>query len=159
MTVMTRGARQRGSLPVLLVFLTAVVVVAGLGSLATVGNSDGWYDDAAKPWFTPPDWLFGPVWTTLYLMMALAAWLVWRNGGSTVVWWVQLALNLAWSPVFFALEQLWLGFVVIVALDVAVAITLVLFRGFSRTAAWLFVAYLAWVLYATALNAGVAVLN
>lgn len=159
MTAISRGPRQRAALPALGIFLAAAAAVAVLGSLATIGNVDGWYADADKPGFTPPNWLFGPVWTVLYVLMALAAWLVWRRGGPTATWWVQLGLNLAWTPVFFGLEQLWLGFVVIVALDVAVLVTLVVFAGFSRVAAWLFVPYLAWTLFATALNLGIAVLN
>src|SRR4051812_11602596 len=98
MSVMTRGTRQRGPGAALGAFAAATVVVAVLGSLATAGNVDGWYADADKPWFTPPNWLFGPVWTALYAAMAIAAWLVWREGGPTGIWWTQLALNLAWTP-------------------------------------------------------------
>lgn len=159
MTALTRGPRQREAVPALAVFLAAVAAVAVIGSLATIGNVDGWYADADKPGFTPPNWLFGPVWTVLYVMMAVAAWLVWRRGGPTAAWWVQLVLNLAWTPTFFALEQPWLALVVIVALDAAVLTTLVVFSGFSRAAAWLFAPYLAWSLFATALNLGIAVLN
>lgn len=139
--------------------LVACLAVAGLGGLATAGNVDGWYADADKPFFNPPNWLFAPVWTALYVAMAVAAWLVWRRGGDLRIWWVQLALNLAWTPVFFAGEQLWLGLVVIVALDVAVAVTMVRFWRVSRVAGALFAPYLAWVLFATALNASIAALN
>ena len=97
-------------------FLAAAFAVAALGSLATINNVDGWYADAAKPPFNPPNWLFGPVWTILYAAMAVAAWLVWRKGGDLRLWWIQLAINLAWTPVFFAAELLWPGLVVIVAL-------------------------------------------
>lgn len=159
MSVQTEGIGQRRTAPTLALFLAAVLAVAVLGSLATSGAVDGWYAEAEKPGFTPPNWVFGPVWSALYVAMAVAAWLVWRNGGSTRIWWVQLALNLAWTPVFFALEQTWLALVVILALDVAVLATLVGFRRHSRPAAWLIAPYLAWTLYATALNLGVAVLN
>ncbi len=144
---------------VLVGLLAAVAAVAVLGSLATINNVDGWYADADKPFFNPPNWLFGPVWTTLYVAMAVAAWLVWRRHGDLRIWWVQLALNLAWTPVFFAGQWLWAGLVVIIALDVAVAVTLVTFWRTSRAAGLLFVPYLAWVLFATALNLAIASLN
>lgn len=144
---------------VLLGLLAACFAVAGLGSLATIPNVDGWYADAAQPWFTPPNAVFGPVWTVLYVLIAVSGWLAHRAGASLVPWWVQLALNLAWTPIFFAAEQLWLGLVVIVALDAAVVWTLARFARASRAAAWLLVPYLAWVLFATALNTGIAVLN
>jgi benzodiazapine receptor len=137
----------------------ACFVVAALGGLATSGAVDGWYAEADTPWFTPPNGVFGPVWTVLYAAMGVAAWLVWRRGGSLVVWWVQLALNLAWTPTFFGAELLWPAVAVIVALDVAVAVTLLRFLPVSRLAAALFVPYLVWVLYATALNVGIAALN
>jgi len=139
--------------------LLATFAVAGLGSLATTSGVDGWYQDADKPWFNPPNWLFAPVWTVLYAAMAVAAWLVWRRGGDLRLWWLQLLLNLAWTPVFFALEQRWAGLVVIVALDIAIALTLRSFWRVSRAAGVLLVPYLAWTLFATALNLAIAALN
>jgi translocator protein len=137
----------------------AVAAVAVLGSLANAGNVDGWYADAEKPPFNPPNWIFAPVWTTLYILMAVAAWMVLRAGGDLVAWWVQLVLNLAWTPVFFELQWTWGALAVIIALDVAVIVTIVRFRAWSRAAATLLVPYLAWVLFATALNLAIAVLN
>lgn len=141
------------------VYLAASALVAWLGSLATVGNVDGWYRDADKPSFNPPDALFGPVWTVLYVAMAVAVWLAWRRGAPTGIWWVQLGLNLAWTPVFFGLQQLWLGLVVIVLLDLAVLATILAFRRWSRPAALLLVPYLGWILFATVLNGSIAALN
>lgn len=152
-------SERKGNGLMLVVFLAASGLVAFLGSLATRSNVDGWYRDADKPWFNPPDALFGPVWTVLYVAMAVAAWLAWRRGAPTGIWWVQLALNLAWTPVFFGLEQLWLGLVVILLLDLAVVATIVTFRRNSRAASWLLAPYLAWILFATALNLGIALLN
>lgn len=149
----------------LLGFLLATFVVAALGGLATAGNVDGWYASADKPPFNPPNWLFGPVWTVLYIAMAVAAWLVWRTADSPTrtrflqVWWVQLAFNLAWTPTFFAAELLWPAVGVIVVLDVLVALTIVLAWRVSRVAGSLLLPYLAWVLFATALNVSLAVLN
>lgn len=139
--------------------LAACFAVAALGGLATAGNVDGWYATADKPAFNPPSWLFAPVWTALYAAMAVAAWLVRRRGGSLGLWWVQLALNLAWTPVFFAAELLWPALGVIIALDVAVAATTIVLWRTSRAAGLLLVPYLAWILYATVLNASIAWLN
>lgn len=149
---------------VLVGFLAAAYGVAVLGGLATASNVEGWYADAEKPPLTPPDWLFAPTWTLLYGLMAVAAWLGWRRRedapravrSALVPWWVQLGLNLAWTPVFFAAELLWPALAVIVALDVVVAITILRFRRVSPVAAWLLVPYLAWLLFATWLNLGVA---
>ncbi|TCI98756.1 TspO/MBR family protein [Aeromicrobium sp. IC_218] len=144
---------------VLVGLLAATAVVAALGAWANAGETTGWYQDAEKPPWNPPSWVFGPVWTVLYVAMAVAAWLVWRRGGGLGLWWTQLAFNLAWSPVFFALQWLWPGLVVILVLDVLVALCVWRFRRSSVAAAWLMVPYLAWTLYATTLNAAIAVLN
>ena len=156
---MSTTTRTRPGWLVLLGFLAVTFAVAAIGGLSSAGNVDGWYASADKPSFNPPNWLFGPVWTVLYVAMAVAAWIVWRRGGDLRIWWVQLALNLAWTPTFFAAELLWPAVVVIVALDIAVAVTLVRFWKVSRVAGALFVPYLAWVLYATALNAAIAALS
>ena len=156
---MTTTVDRPRSLVWLVGLLVASFAVAALGGIATAGNVDGWYASADKPSFNPPNWLFAPVWTTLYAAMAVAAWLVWRRGGDLWTWWVQLALNLAWTPVFFAGQWLWPALVVIIALDVAVAVTTVAFWRVSRPAGLLFVPYLAWVLFATALNTAIAALN
>jgi tryptophan-rich sensory protein len=155
-----RRPQARPSAAALVGFLAASLVVAGLGGLATAGNVDGWYADADKPSWTPPDSVFGPVWTTLYVAMAVGAWLVWRHGGlreqrrPLALYAAQLLLNLAWTPTFFAAEQLELALVVIVALDVVLAATLVAFWRVDRAAGALLVPYLAWCLFATSLNAG-----
>ena len=144
---------------VLVGLVAACFAVAALGGLATAGTVDGWYASADKPGFTPPNWLFGPVWSVLYLLIGVAGWLAWRRGAPLLVWWVQLALNLAWTPVFFGAELLWPGLAVIVALDVAVVATIVVFARRSRAAAVLLAPYLGWILFATALNLRLAQLN
>jgi tryptophan-rich sensory protein len=151
------------------VYAAAVVVVAGIGGLATSAGqgTDGWYAAADKPSFTPPGWLFGPVWTVLYAAMAAAAWRLSRRrqeGASEAaallrLWWLQLALNFLWTPLFFAGQLLWLAFVDILLLDAVVAVLVVRAWRVDRVAAWLLAPYLAWILFATALNAGVAALN
>ena len=146
-------------------FLGASATVAALGGLASAGGVDGWYQAAAKPPWTPPDAVFGPVWTILYAGMAVAAWRVWdRYGwagarGALTTYGVQLALNCAWSPVFFGAQQVGAGLAVILCLDAAILATIIAFHRLDRAAAALLVPYLAWCLYASTLNAGILVLN
>jgi benzodiazapine receptor len=142
-------------------FLLAVLVVAAVGGLAA-GNASAQYADLRQPSFAPPSWLFGPVWTVLYLMIGFAGWLLWRTGGwspALTAWVVQLALNAAWTPLFFAADLLGWALAEIVVLMVAVVVTIALSRPRSRLAAWLLVPYLAWVGFATVLNAAFWHLN
>lgn len=131
--------------------------LAGAGGALFTDAS--WYQELARPSWSPPPWLFGPVWLTLYTMMGVAAWLVWRQGPSArrrqaMTWFgVQLALNAAWTPVFFGLHSLGGGLVVIVALIGAIAMMMLRYRQASTVAFALTVPYLAWVSFATALNA------
>lgn len=152
---------------VLLAFVVVCFAAAGLGSLFTTPEvaAGGWYDSLDKPFFTPPAFLFGPVWTVLYLAMAVSGWLVWRRAGfyrakvAMTLFFAQLALNLLWSAIFFGLRAPGLGLVEIVVLWVAILATILVFRRISRPAALLLVPYLAWVTFATALNAGIWLLN
>jgi tryptophan-rich sensory protein len=146
--------------------IVPVGVVGVLGSAATLPNIPSWYQGLAKPPLTPPNAIFGPTWTILYLMMAVAIWRVLSRPGdrpgrqrAVVVYFVQLALNTAWSWVFFALHSPVLGLVVILALLVAIVTTIRFFAGIDRVAAWLLAPYLAWVAFASYLNAGVWWLN
>lgn len=146
----------------LLQILGSIVVaqLAGIiGAWATASSVRSWYPTLEKPWFTPPNWLFGPAWITLYTLMGIAAWLVWRHGSSEpAVRWalalygVQLVINAAWSPVFFGLRAPGPGLAVIVVLWFAIVATIVAFGRVSSAAAWLLAPYIAWVTYATALN-------
>ncbi len=117
-----------------------------------------WYASLRKPSWNPPGWIFGPVWTALYAMMAVAAWLVWRRGGFAAQrrplgWFLaQLALNAAWTPLFFGLHWPGVAFAEIVLLWLAIVATLAAFRRVSRTATLLLVPYLLWVTFATVLN-------
>lgn len=155
----------------LLLFIAIAFGVAALGSIATFQNVDGWYADANKALWNPPNIVFGPVWTVLYTLMAVAAWLVWREPFSAArrralrVYIAQLVLNAIWTPAFFGLypaigvAALWGALVIILALDVMVLITMLRFWPVRRLAAVLLIPYWAWVLYATTLNAALAVLN
>ncbi|MGO4572233.1 TspO/MBR family protein [Microvirga sp. 2TAF3] len=150
-------------------FLIAVVPVAAagiLGSIATTPNIPTWYANLVKPGFTPPNWLFGPVWTLLYLMMAYAFWRILSlpkgmpgRSAAVTAFVLQLTLNALWSWAFFGAQSPLAGLVVIVALIAAITATIRTFWPLDHTAALLFVPYLCWVAYATALNAAVWWLN
>lgn len=130
----------------------------GAASLGAFFMPGEWYATLKKPSWNPPGWIFGPVWSALYVLMAVAAWLVWQRGGFAAqrrplaLFLVQLALNAAWTPLFFGLHWPGLAFAEIVLLWLAIAATLAAFRPVSRTAAWLLVPYLAWVSFAAVLN-------
>ncbi len=163
-----RSALRSGA--ALLGFLALSLLVGGVGAIVSQPAIEGWYAEAAKPMWTPPNAAFGPVWTVLYLAMSVAAWLVWRRPASRdrsralTVYGVQLAVNAAWSPAFFGLGALiggpglWIALGIIVALDFAVLATIIRFGDVSRAAAALLVPYWLWVLYATTLNAAIAAL-
>ncbi|GAA1396935.1 TspO/MBR family protein [Catellatospora coxensis] len=135
-------------------FFAAVIAVALVGSLAVARPADD-YAALARPGWAPPSWLFGPVWTVLYAMIAVAGWLVWRRAGWGPAMWaytLQLVLNAIWTPLFFGAGQRGLAFADIVALWLAIAATVLLFRRISALAAWLLVPYWLWVTFAGALN-------
>ncbi len=148
----------------LAVWLLLCFAVAGVSGGFTAREVRGWYRTLHRPAFAPPNWVFGPVWTLLYTMMAVAAWLVWTSPTATAsgsgkslaiaLFLIQLALNFAWSWLFFAQHRIGWALVEIVALWVAILATVLAFRGISPMAAALLLPYLAWVTFATALNAG-----
>ncbi len=145
-------------------FLLVVAVIAGAGSLFTSTGVSAWYRQLTRPSWTPPDWLFGPVWTLLYLGMAVAVWLVWkqrlpRSRWAIGVWLLQLLLNGAWSPIFFGAHSTGGGLVIIVLLWLAILATVSVFWRLSRLAAILMLPYLAWVTFASALNLALWKLN
>jgi translocator protein len=153
---------RRQSWLALIVLIVVCFAVAGLGGMATAPSIPNWYAGLAKPSWTPPSWLFGPVWSVLYLSMAVAAWLVWRKGNALVpmiLFTVQLAFNLAWSWLFFGLHSPGAAFVDIVLLWVAIAATLLAFWRQSPVAGMLFVPYLGWVSFAAVLNFAIWRLN
>jgi tryptophan-rich sensory protein len=140
-------------------------MAGAIGSLATFPNIAGWYLALNKPFFTPPNWAFGPVWLTLYLLMGIAFFMVWNKGlnkktrPALQIFGIQLALNTLWSIVFFGFQSIFAGLVVIVLLWLAILWTMARFWKISRPAGWLLVPYIVWVTIATALNAAVWLLN
>lgn len=128
---------------------------------ALVGSSfpvDSWYEGLEKPSWNPPSWVFGPVWTLLYILMAVAAWLVWRKGGfggaalPLALYLAQLALNAAWSWLFFGAHRIGLALADIVALLTLIIAIAVMFRRVLPLAGWFMAPYAAWVAFATVLN-------
>ncbi|MDP3898752.1 MAG: TspO/MBR family protein [Mesorhizobium sp.] len=140
-----------------------VVLVLGGGLLMGASNLPGpWYDALQKPWFNPPNWLFGPAWTTLYILIAIAGWRTYERkprGNAMRLWWAQLVLNFAWSPAFFTMHSIGLALVVVTAMLLAILGFVALTWNRDRPAALLFVPYAAWVSFATALNAAIWWLN
>ena len=142
----------------LIVFLVVCLAAAGIGGAVTTPKIGNWYATLAKPSWNPPNWIFGPVWSALYFCMAVAAWLVWRQGGFTgakvplTLFAVQLILNVLWSCIFFGLEMPGLAFVEVLFLWLAIAATMVTFWRISTVAGILFAPYLAWVSFASVLN-------
>lgn len=147
------------------VWLLVTFAAATAGTFATNVSVGGWYQQLAKPAWTPPDWVFAPVWTSLYVMMAIAVWLVWRQGGVGAAKWSltlfvsQLALNALWSVIFFGLQWPWLAVFEIIVLWIVLRLTLVAFWRRSRAAGVLLWPYLAWITFATILNFQIARLN
>ena len=138
---------------------------AAVGAWFTDSSVRTWYPGLQKPAGTPPSWVFGPVWTILYLLMATAAWLVWQQRRIHDVWpslglfFVQLIFNAAWSFIFFGLRRPGLALVEILILFLAIVLTTISFSAHSRHAFWLMTPYLGWVAYATYLNLGLWRLN
>jgi benzodiazapine receptor len=139
--------------------------VAGIGSWFTTASLNEWYPDLRKSTLTPPGWIFGPVWSVLYLMMAVAAWLVWLRRdcsgarAALIIFVLQLAINAAWSALFFGLRSPLAGMLDIAALWCAIVATVIVFAKINRPAAWLLAPYLGWVTFAGYLNAAIWLLN
>jgi len=150
----------------LVISIVACQAAGIIGSVFTMRAIPTWYAALQKPPFTPPNWLFAPAWITLYVLMAIAAFLVWRTGlenrqtrAALIVFLVQLILNTLWSIAFFGLESPLSGLIVIIALWVAILITTILFFRISRIAGALMLPYILWVSFAMVLNGSILALN
>lgn len=158
-------ASRRADLLGLAGFLLACFAVAAAAGAATADSVATWYPTLNKPAFTPPDWVFAPAWTVLYAAMAVAGWRVWRKVGfaggrnALTLFAIQLLLNGAWSFLFFGAKAIGIALVDIVVLLLVIAATTAVFWRIDRIAGLLFVPYLLWVGYATALNAGIWLAN
>lgn len=153
------------NLPAFVAFLALCLGVSAIGGAITATSVNSWYPTLAKPFFTPPGWVFPPVWTTLYVLMAIAAWRIWRQRPAASVapalrvFALQLGLNLAWSFLFFGLQWIGAALAEMIVLLAAILWTIRLFAGIDRPAALLLVPYALWVGFATLLTAAIWMAN
>ena len=143
-------------------FVGLCLLVGAADAALTGSGMRGWYLSLARPALTPPNWVFGPVWAALYVMIGVAGWLVWWRVRAAIpvrLWGWQLALNALWPPAFFGLRNIGLALAVILALIGMIVLTIRAFAKVDRRAAWLLAPYLAWTCFAAYLNAGFWWLN
>jgi tryptophan-rich sensory protein len=150
----------------LVISLVIALSIAYVASIFTRPQIQSWYSTLHKPSYNPPNWLFAPVWVTIYILIGIAAYLVWklRNGSATykttvIIYIIQLLLNLSWSIVFFGMHQIFAALIIIISLLVAIILNINWFGLFSKVAAWLLVPYLLWVSFASFLNLSIYILN
>lgn len=143
-----------------LVLSIGICLGAGVvGSIFTVTAIPTWYVTLNKPVFSPPNWVFGPVWTILYILMGISLYLVWLKKKVPTIFWVQLALNAVWSIIFFGMKNPTLAFIDIIALWVSIVLTIKAFSKINKLAGNLLIPYLIWVSFASFLNLAIVVLN
>lgn len=148
-----------------IISITIPFIAGGIGSLATFPNIASWYASLEKPVFSPPNWLFGPVWTLLYILIGISLYLFWKSrtkGSKTnafIAFGIQIILNTLWSVVFFGFHSPIGGVIVILLLLASIVFTIRYFWYFSKAASYLLLPYLLWVSFATALNIAIVVLN
>lgn len=140
------------------------VIVGLLGSLVTTPSISAWYAELNKPSFNPPNWIFAPVWTTLFILMGISLYLVWqtkskKKSKALNLFGIQLGLNLLWSVLFFGLHKPLYALIDITVLWIVIFVTMLEFRKFSKTASLLFLPYLAWVALAAVLNFSIVMMN
>jgi len=151
------------SMSKILSYILFIGFVVGAGLIAGLTNMPGdWYQSLQKPFFNPPSWLFGPVWTTLYVMIGVAGARIWQRAPKSAamqLWFAQMAFNLMWSPAFFGLQNPELALVVIAGMLATIIAFMVKAKPIDRISTLLFVPYLAWVSFASVLNLSLAWLN
>ena len=142
------------------------LLVGAISGFFTSSGVNGWYTLANKPWFNPPNWIFAPVWTTLYVLMGIALFLVWKADAdksikqtAIILFTLQLTLNFFWSIIFFKLQQPGWAFVEIILMWLMILLTILWFGKINATAAWLLVPYICWVSFASVLNYSIWKLN
>ena len=154
------------NLSALVAFVVLCELAGVIGSIFTISSIPTWYAVLRKPWFTPPNWLFGPIWLTLYFLMGISLYLVFESKRNKAkekpaLWafGIQLFLNVLWSVLFFGMHYLLYGFIEIVLLWISIAVTIILFFKVSKVAAYLLLPYILWVTIAASLNYYVFILN
>lgn len=147
------------NLPKLIFSVGLCLGIGVLGSFFTVSSIPDWYVTLEKPFFSPPNWLFGPVWTILYIMMGISLYLIWIKKKVPSIFWVQLTLNAVWSIIFFGLRNPTLALVDILALWIAIVLTIKSLYKINKPSAYLLYPYIAWVSFAVLLNLFIVLLN
>jgi benzodiazapine receptor len=162
---MMEGFRLK-EVPMLIGSILIPLVVGYLGAIVTLSQISTWYSTLSKPWWSPPNWLFGPIWTTLYILMGIALFLVWREGlhrrdvrFAILIFSIQLVLSLLWSVVFFSFHALFGSFIIVMLLWLAILANIIAFLIISKWAGLLLVPYIVWVSIASYLNYSVYLLN
>jgi translocator protein len=150
-------------------FVISLLITLSIGTVAgfvTTPQISNWYANLNKPSFNLPDWIFGPVWTVLYILIAIAAYLIWEKRNNRAlffhartIYFIQLLLNFSWSIVFFGLHQILQALIIIGLLFISIMINIVVFKRMSKAAAWLLAPYLLWVAFASLLNFNIFILN
>ena len=134
-----------------------------IGGLATINFKEPWYSQLIKPSFNPPDWIFAPVWTTLYLMMTVAIWFFWhsknRNMNTVYIYFIHLIFNTTWSIIFFVFHNIFLALIILIILIVLIIILIVKFKRVNLLSTYLMIPYLLWCCYALILNLNLLILN
>ena len=134
-----------------------------IGGLATINFKEPWYSQLIKPSFNPPDWIFAPVWTTLYLMMTVAIWFFWhsknRNMNTVYIYFIHLIFNTTWSIIFFVFHKIFLALIILIILIVLIIILIVRFKRVNLLSTYLMIPYLLWCLFALILNVNLLILN
>ena len=134
-----------------------------IGGLATINFKEPWYSQLIQPSFNPPDWIFAPVWTTLYLMMTVAIWFFWhsknRNMNTVYIYFIHLIFNTTWSIVFFVFHNIFLALIILIILILLIIILIVRFKRVNLLSAYLMIPYLLWCCYALILNVNLLILN
>lgn len=156
------------NLKALIVAIILCEILGALGTIFTAPNIPTWYAILTKPFFSPPNWVFGPVWTTLFFLIGVALYIIWENSEkkkakerkfALMVFGVQFLFNILWSGLFFGLKSPLLGLVGIIFLWLSIAWTIILFYNISKKSAYLLVPYILWVSFATILNLAIFLLN
>jgi len=144
-------------------FATVTYSASVIGALATIGFKEPWYSLITKPSFSPPDWIFAPVWTTLYLMMTIAIWFFWHSKNKDIntiyIYLIHLIFNTTWSVVFFVFHNIFLAFLVLIVLIVLIILLIVRFKRVNMLSYYLMIPYLLWCCFALTLNINLTLLN
>jgi benzodiazapine receptor len=144
-------------------FALATYSASAIGGIATIAFKEPWYSLLVKPSFNPPSWIFGPVWTTLYLMMTIAIWIFWhsknRNMNTVYIYFIHIIFNTTWSIVFFVFHKMFLALAVLIILILLIIILMIRFKRVNLLSYYLMIPYLLWCFYALLLNLSLIILN